>query len=311
MMPYYDKAVIDQVKKIDLLSYLRTYEPDNIIDLGRDNYCTREHDSLKISNGLWFWFSKGFGGASALDYLQKVKCLSFVDAVTLLLSKPIELTKIIKKRIKEDELKFTLPKKNKNNNIAISYLLKRGINKNLILECISKNYLYEDIYHNVVFIGYNHKDEPKYAFIRGTNDNRYMKEAYGSSKAFSFKLNAEEKSNRLHLFESAIDLLSYASINKEYYKENLLSLSGVYQSQHNIEESKLPIALNIYLNLHPEVNEIYLHLDNDFVGRFSTNSLEFLLKKHYKVYDSPSPIGKDYNDYLMSLINKKEKNYVR
>ncbi len=36
-------------------------------------YCTKEHDSLKISNGKWYWWSRGFGGVSALDYLIKVK----------------------------------------------------------------------------------------------------------------------------------------------------------------------------------------------------------------------------------------------
>ena len=30
-------------------------------------YCTAEHDSLKISNGKWYWWSRGFGGYSALD----------------------------------------------------------------------------------------------------------------------------------------------------------------------------------------------------------------------------------------------------
>lgn len=40
-------------------------------------YCTREHDSLKISNGKWYWWSRGIGGVSALDYLIKVKEYSF------------------------------------------------------------------------------------------------------------------------------------------------------------------------------------------------------------------------------------------
>ena len=310
-MPYYDKAIVNQVKKIDLLSYLKTYEPDNIVDLGRDNYCTKEHDSLKISNGMWYWFSKGFGGASALDYLQKVKGLNFVEAVTTLLTKPIELTNIISNKIKEDESKFELPKKYENNNKVIKYLINRGLKKDLILECISKNLLYEDIFHNAVFIGYNHKNEPKYAFARATNDTRYMKEVYGSSKAFSFKLDSEEKSEKLHLFESAIDLLSYATIKNNYYQENMLSLAGVYQTQKKLEESKLPIALNIYLNQHPEVKKIYLHLDNDYVGRNATEALTILLKDRYEVIDSPSPMGKDYNDYLKIIAKNNKKNYER
>ena len=41
-----------------------------------------------------------------------------------------------------------------------------------------------------------------------------MQEAYGSHKAFSFKLNSLENNNEVHIFESAIDLLSYATILK-------------------------------------------------------------------------------------------------
>ena len=47
-------------------------------------FCTREHDSLKISNGKQMWWSRGFDGASDLDYLIKVKGLSFKDAMEIL-----------------------------------------------------------------------------------------------------------------------------------------------------------------------------------------------------------------------------------
>ena len=50
-------------------------------DASRLKYCTAEHDSLKISNGKWYWWSRGFGGYSALDYLMKVKEYGFVEAV--------------------------------------------------------------------------------------------------------------------------------------------------------------------------------------------------------------------------------------
>lgn len=67
-----DPAVIEQARQMDLLSYLQRYEPDNLKHVARNVYCTREHDSLKISNGKWYWWSRGFGDISALDYLIKV-----------------------------------------------------------------------------------------------------------------------------------------------------------------------------------------------------------------------------------------------
>ena len=57
-----DPAVIEQARQMDLLSYLRAYEPNNLVRVGGSVYCTKEHDSLKISNGKWFWWSRGIGG---------------------------------------------------------------------------------------------------------------------------------------------------------------------------------------------------------------------------------------------------------
>ena len=34
----------------------------NLVHVGGSTYCTREHDSLKISNGKWNWFSRKIGG---------------------------------------------------------------------------------------------------------------------------------------------------------------------------------------------------------------------------------------------------------
>ena len=74
-----DPAVIEQARQMDLLSYLQRYEPSNLKRVAGNVYCTKEHDSLKISNGKWYWWSRGFGGVSALDYLIKVREYSFVE----------------------------------------------------------------------------------------------------------------------------------------------------------------------------------------------------------------------------------------
>ena len=52
-LPYYSKEVIKKAKEMDLLTYLQNYEPDELVHFSGDTYCTKEHDSLKISNGLW------------------------------------------------------------------------------------------------------------------------------------------------------------------------------------------------------------------------------------------------------------------
>lgn len=50
-MPYIDPKVVLEAKKMDLLTYLKNFEPHELVRLDKNNYTTRTHDSLKISNG--------------------------------------------------------------------------------------------------------------------------------------------------------------------------------------------------------------------------------------------------------------------
>lgn len=67
-MPYIQPEVIAKAKQMDLLTYLQNYEPQELVHVSGNIYCTKAHDSLRISNGKWCWFSQGIGGKSALDY---------------------------------------------------------------------------------------------------------------------------------------------------------------------------------------------------------------------------------------------------
>ena len=66
--PYLSKDQIAAACEMDLLTYLRRFEPEELVHIGGDTYATRTHDSLKISNGKWCWWSRGIGGTNALDY---------------------------------------------------------------------------------------------------------------------------------------------------------------------------------------------------------------------------------------------------
>jgi len=315
-MPYYTKDEINKAKEIDLYSFLGQKYPDELVPFSKDTFVTREHDSLKISNGFWYWFSKGIGGKSALDYLIKVKGMSFIDAMKEVIGCSKSEIKYDYKQRKKEDIELQLPEKNDNNDKVISYLISRGIDKDIIDECISKELIYESKdKHNITFIGFDKNYKARFACERGTNSSRYMHDCYGSNKAFSFKLTDKNQlSDSVHLFESAIDLLSYATIlkenNKDFHLENLLSLAGVYQPAANINESKVPISLALFLNNNPNINKIYLHLDNDQAGRLATYALKNSIMNKYEVIDDPPKVGKDFNDYLCSIKGIK-KNYER
>ena len=130
----------------------------------------------------------------------------------------------------------------------------------------------------------------------------FIGEASGSDKNYSFCIPSAETSREVHLFESAIDLLSYATVRKmqgqDWRNEHLLSLAGIYQPAKKIEESKVPAALTRFLKEHPEVQSVVFHLDNDEVGRLASRAIRTVLPKQYRTEDKPPPAGKDYNDFL-------------
>lgn len=156
-------------------------------------------------------------------------------------------------------------------------------------------------YHNAVFVGQDREGRPRYAALRGIGTD-FIGDASGSDKNYSFSIPAEGESGTVHLFESAIDLLSYATLRKMdgqgWREEHLLSLAGVYQPAKEIEKSKVPAALTRFLKEYPATRNIDLCLDNDRAGRLASKALQAVLSKRYQVTDKPPPSGKDYNDCL-------------
>lgn len=313
-MPYYDRETISKVKELDLLSYLQNYEPNELIKINERMYSTREHDSLKISNGMWFWWSRGIGGRSALDFLIKVRGMSFIDAVSVLVNKVAVHPPVYSKPLPVPKAKkLILPEKATDNSRLASYLQNdRGIDEEIVEYCIKHNLVYEGLYkskktdkvfRNAIFVGYDSSGQAKYAAYRCLNKNRYMGDCSGSTKEYSFRLESSKESNELHLFECAIDALSFATLLKmkgHNWKEyNLVSLSGVYQPKEKIEDSKVPVALAKYLKENPNIDTVKLHLDNDYPGRMATKALTAILPKSIKVIDKPVKYGKDVNDFLL------------
>lgn len=310
-MPYISPKQIKELQKIDLLTYLQNYEPNELVHESGDNYCTRSHDSLKISNGLWNWFSKGIGGKNAIDYLIKVKNYTFMEAIQLLSNgnvKTIPFSVSNTKVKQKSEIK--IPKKAASNSKAKEYLINRGIAEEIVDECIKNNLIYqEETTNNVVFVGYDNSKNIRYAGCRATNDTRYMRDATGSDKKYSFRLLSNEPNNTIHIFESSIDLLSYATLLKlkgiDYKKENLIALAGVYQPAKCIENSKIPIAIELYLKEHKNVKNIILHFDRDIPGRNAAKAFQIVIPKEYIVVDCPVPYGKDINDFLCYKLGLK------
>ena len=131
-MAYFTQEQIDKAKEIDVLSYLQNKNPDELVYESRGTYHTRTHDSLKISNGKWFWFSRGIGGITALEYLIQVEEYSFTEAVEHLINqKGIEKKYIPKIQLTEKEMikklgrKLTVKECRENAGLTIEKMAKR------------------------------------------------------------------------------------------------------------------------------------------------------------------------------------------
>ena len=154
----------------------------------------------------------------------------------------------------------------------------------------------------MVFVGFDKDGKARFGCLRGIGEARFHGDVSGSDKHYSFALPACVENPAVHLCECAIDVMSYATLCKldgiDWRRHNLLSLAGIYQPKKQIEESKLPAALTRFLEDHPHVKTLYLHLDNDGPGRLAAKAILAAIPEGYEVKNRPPPQGKDVNDFL-------------
>ena len=293
MGKYIPPPILDELKKVDLVTYFRTIMPYELVKASANEYTTKTHDSLRMSNGLWNWCSKGVGGRNAIDYLMKTEQLEFNDAANLLLKQlQNKVPTIDQQPVKTKERHIIIPEKNTASDNVISYLKSRGIDEEIIKECIEKKLIYEEKhYHNAVFVGYDEFGNIKYAGCRSTNETIFKQDATGSDKSYSFRLESNTKTDTIYIFEGAIDALSYATFLKlygmDYKAKTLISLAGIYQPASDISKSKIPLAIQRYLDKHPETKNIFLCFDNDKAGRKASKALQIVLADKYTVVIKP------------------------
>lgn len=308
------KKDLKRVKELDLLSYFKNYDPEELIPFGKakDSYRLRSHSSIKLSNGKWCRWSEKYGGISALDYFIKVEGWDFLPAA-------LHLLKLIDNKTptltvynqSQKEYEFKLPRRNQDNNCLIDYLVNaRCIDKDIVNYCLENKLIYEcKDDHSVIFIGYDSHRLASHASKRAT-DSDWKQDIAGSDKRYSFSIR-NESSKSVRVFESAIDLLSFMTLMKrkglDYMADNYLSISGATLIGKSIEDSKIPVALERFLNDYP-IEKIYLHLDNDKAGIETTKKIFYWLHDKYEVRNQPPRNAKDFNEMLQ--IKSKMKNHI-
>jgi len=295
-----DKSIVEQARNIDIVAFLERYNGFTFAHRSGVYRC-KQHPSLAVKNDRlsFYWHSKGIGGFGALDYLVKVENMPFREAVEAVTG--IDTTTAPPTQAEAPKPKtLILPEKAGIPLRLYDYLCrKRGIDGDIVNRLMQKEMLYEDRRGNVVFVGYDEANKPRFASLRGIyGDCTFRGDCAGSDKRYGFNTAADgtgTPSDRLYIFESPIDLMSHASLEKAHTgaweQHSRLSLSGTSDT-----------ALSFFLNQHKAVKELVFCLDNDQAGREATAIMarKYAAKGYTVLVDFPK--SKDFNEDLTAHL---------
>lgn len=296
-MEEYTREQIQRADDTDLYVFL-SGRGEQFKRCGKE-YRWLRHDSVMINKNEWYRFNQNKGG-HAIDFMKEFYGLSFAEAVKELLGEE-GAGETNRRTAKEDVGRqkvcpiplpgLELPERNESCEIARKYLIEqRKLSEWLIDQMIAKGDIYESKnYHNVVFVGRDKEQNPRYAAMRGTDENRYRGEAKGSEKAYGFgHIGTDEK---LFVFEAPIDLLSYiTAVPEEWEKHSYISLGGLSEK-----------AMKRMYTEYPHIHSIYLCLDNDEPGNERCRQFVSLIPEELSVYRL-EPVKKDWNECLVAEI---------
>ena len=297
-MEEYTREQIQRADDTDLYVFL-SGRGEQFKRCGKE-YRWLRHDSVMINKNEWYRFSQNKGG-HAIDFMKEFYGLSFAEAVKELLGEE-GVGETNRRTAKEDAGRqkvcpiplpgLELPERNESCEIARKYLIEqRKLSEHLVDQMIEKGDIYESkAYHNVVFVGRDKEQNPRYAAMRGIDENRYRGEARGSEKAYGFgHIGTDEK---LFVFESPVDLLSYiTAVPEEWEKHSYISLGGLSEK-----------AMKRMYTEYPHIHSIYLCLDNDEPGNERCRQFVSLIPEKLSVYRL-EPVKKDWNECLVAEVS--------
>lgn len=304
-------------KQVDLLNYIQT-SGFEVKPHGSGTYKLIDdgHDSTIIfpDGNSWFSYNDQVGGDS-ISFVQRHQNLGFVDAVKALVGEASNFKNIhIPARQTEIKKDMVLPPKDENNNRVFAYLIKtRGIDRDLVKDCIDNGLIYQSKeaiakgdksynFNNCVFVGHDNDGKAQYASQRSMNDDKtvFKADVKNSSKEYGFALAGDDNAEWLTVCEAPIDALSIASMNKsngdDNKNEHILSLGGVSDK-----------AIDKFLENNDKIKVINICLDNDDAGHQAGNRIKSKYEDlGYKIIES-YPKAKDYNLQLLQQRAREDK----
>ncbi len=273
-----------QANSVNLEDFLRS-KGEKLIKSGRE-FRLESDKSITVRGNTWYDHSSEKGGYP-IDFIKYFYSLNFAEAMEELLGN----SHFNYEAKEEPKKEFVVPQRNINNKRIFAYLTKhRGIDPSVLNFFIEKNLIYESKeYGNAVFVGRDNEGNIFHIHKRSVNSygKRFVQNIEGSSPEHSF--NYLGSSDRLYVFESPIDLLSFISMNVDtnWQEHNYVALCGV---------SSKPMMYQI----NNKINHVVFCLDNDEAGRRATIRLQKLAEEKGTTTSVIVPKFKDFNEDLVN-----------
>lgn len=192
---------------------------------------------------------------------------------------------------------FELPLKNDNMRRVYAYLLtRRGIDRDVLNAFVHKKMIYESAdYHNAVFVGYDMDGKPRHAHKRGTgSESSYKGNADSSMPEYSFHWHGQSKC--LCLFEHQSICSSFISMNKDSWRIHSYAASCSVSDR----------VLFQMLKDNPNIQKVYLCMDNDEAGQKANKRISDKLFIQGVQHEILVPNHKDWNEDLTLPMEESE-----
>ncbi len=294
MPRFFTDEQLERACNIDLVDMLqRQGEP---LKKQRKVHRWMRYDSTVICGNKWYRHSREIGGGP-IQFMQHFYDMDFVSAVKYLLNGEEGAKFVQTSRKPEPKPEFVPPKLSKNMRRTFAYLIQtRKIDADVVQHFVNEKKIREtEQYHNAAFCGYNENSEMKQMHLRSTiPGSRFFQDVEGSDKQYYFRHDGVD--NKVYVFESPIDMLSYITLHKEnWQRHSYVCLGGVAVD-----------ALNHILKNHPQIDTVYLCVDNDIAGDKAVKRIGEKLTGRNMQWQRLLPENKDWNEDLVELREEEQ-----
>ncbi len=273
-----------QANGVDLEQFL-IGQGEKLLKAGREKRLASNH-SVTINGNTWYDHATEKGGL-AITFVRYFYQLSFNAAMAMLLD-----NHVLSAPPKRAERLFAhLIKRRHIDQAVLSHFVK----KKLIYESAEPSRSGEGVYHNIIFVGYDETGSARHAHKCGlyAQGKPYRGNLTGSRPEYSFHY--QGVTEKLYVFESPIDLLSFISLYKDrqWQQHHYVALCGL---------SDKPLFKMLENN--KAIRRVFLCLDHDKAGmQASERIMSALSDKSLSVRVLRSTY-KDWNEDIKALYNE-------